>query len=154
MARKAIKIFLDSNVLLSGLLSEKGAPRVLLDILCLDLPLVKGVTGEYNIQEIERNIKKRLPAILYIYQSYFPKLRLEIIPIPSIDTVKPYIGMIAAKDALVLASAVTSSADYLVTGDKKDFDKLKDSAAIPVKVVSPSELVHLIGHMFSSDLAE
>jgi predicted nucleic acid-binding protein len=154
MARKVIKIFLDSNVLLSGLLSEKGAPRVLLDILCLDLPLVKGVTGEYNIQEIEINIKKRLPAILDIYQSYFPKLRLEITPIPPIDTVKAYIGMIAAKDAPVLASAVTSGADYLVTGDKKDFDKLKDNTDIPVKVVSPSELVHLIGHIFASDLAE
>ena len=120
MARKAIKIFLDSNVLLSGLLSEKGAPRVILDI----------------------------------YQSYFPKLRLEVIHIPPIETLKPYIGIIAAKDAPVLASAVTSDADYLVTGDKKDFDKLKDNAAIPVKVVNPAELVHLIGHIFTSDLAE
>jgi predicted nucleic acid-binding protein len=56
MAKKAIKIFLDSNVILSGLLSDKGAPRVILDILCLELPLLKGATGEYNLLEIEKNI--------------------------------------------------------------------------------------------------
>ena len=66
MARKTLKIFLDSNVILSGLLSDKGAPRVILDILCLGPPFLKGATGEYNILEIERNIQKKLPAILDI----------------------------------------------------------------------------------------
>ena len=154
MAKKTIKIFLDSNVILSGLLSDKGAPRVILDILCLGLPLLKGATGEYNIMEIERNIRKRLPTILDIYQSCLPKLRIEIVPLPPPEALDAYSAMIAAKDAPVLASAVISGADYLVTGDKKDFDKLKDNAAIPVKVVSPSELVQLIGHIFSSELAE
>jgi len=119
--------------LLSALLSEKGAPRVILDILCLDLPLVKGVTGEYSLIEIERNIKTRLLAILDIYQSYFPKLCLEIIPIPPIETLKPYIGMIAAKDAPVLASAVSSGADYLVTGDKNFLTSLKIMRLSPLK---------------------
>jgi predicted nucleic acid-binding protein len=149
MAKKAIKIFLDSNVILSGLLSDKGAPRVILDILCLDMPFLKGVTGEYNLLEIERNIKKRLPAILDIYQSYLPKLRLEIVPLPPPEALKPYFGRIADKDAPVLASAVISGADYLVTGDKKDFDKFRDDASLPLKVVSPSELVILLGHAFS-----
>jgi predicted nucleic acid-binding protein len=154
MAKKTIKIFLDSNVILSGLLSDKGAPRVILDILCLELPLLKGATGEYNIMEIERNIRKRLPTILDIYQSYLPKLRLEIVPLPSPEALNAYFAMIADKDAPVLASAVISGADYLVTGDKKDFDKLKDNAAIPVKVVSPSELVILLGHAFSDNFTD
>lgn len=49
MAKKAIKVFLDSNVILSGLLSDKGAPRIILDILSLRLPFVIGITGQYNI---------------------------------------------------------------------------------------------------------
>jgi predicted nucleic acid-binding protein len=149
MAKKAIKIFLDSNVILSGLLSDKGAPRVILDILCLDMPFLKGVTGEYNLLEIERNIRKRLPAILDIYQSYLPKLRLEIVPLPPPEALNAYFDRIAYKDAPVLVSAVISGADYLVTGDKKDFDKFRDDASLPLKVVSPSELVILLGHAFS-----
>jgi len=154
MAKKTIKIFLDSNVILSGLLSDKGAPRVILDILCLELPLLKGATGEYNLLEIERNIRKRLPVILNIYQSYLPKLRLEIVPLPPPEALTIYFGRITDKDAPVLASAVASGADYLVTGDKKDFDKFKDDASLPLKVVSPSELVILLGHAFSDNVTD
>ena len=35
MATKPVRVFVDSNVVLSGLLSEKGAPRILLDLLSL-----------------------------------------------------------------------------------------------------------------------
>ncbi len=154
MAKKAIKVFLDSNVILSGLLSDNGPPRVILDLLCLDMPFLKGVTGEYNLLEIERNIKKRLPTILDIYHSYLPKLRLEIVPLPTMDALKPYFNRIVDKDAPVLASAVISGADYLVTGDKKDFDKFKDDASLPLKVVSPSELLILLGHAYADDSTE
>jgi len=154
MAKKTIKVFLDSNVILSGLLSDKGAPRVILDLLCLELPLLKGATGEYNLLEIERNIRNRLPAIIDIYQSYLPKLRLEIVPLPPLEALKSYFARIADKDAPVLASAVISGADYLVTGDKKDFDKFRDDGSFPLKVVSPSELVILLGHAFSDNFAD
>ena len=149
MARKTLKIFLDSNVILSGMLSDKGAPRVILDILCLGLPFLKGYTGEYNLLEIERNIHKRLPAILDIYQSYIPKLRLEIVPLPQRKAVKAYIGKIAGKYAPALASAVISGADYLVTGDKKDFGLFRNDVDFSPKIIGPSELVILIGGAYS-----
>jgi hypothetical protein len=40
MARHPIKVFLDSNVILSGLLSDRGAPRLILDVLSLRLPVL------------------------------------------------------------------------------------------------------------------
>ena len=149
MARKTLEIFLDSNVILSGLLSDKGAPRVILDILCLGPPFLKGATGEYNILEIERNIQKKLPAILDIYRSYIRKLKLEIVPLPPLKAVKPYFGKIADKDAPVLASAVIGGADYLVTGDKKDFGPFRNDASFSPKIISPSELVSLLGGVYS-----
>lgn len=149
MAQKTIKIFLDSNVILSGLLSDKGAPRIILDILCLELPFLKGATGEYNLLEIERNIGKRLPAILDIYRSYLPKLRLEFVPLPPVERLKPYSGRISEKDAPVLASATACNADYLVTGDKKDFDPLRNDPGLPFQIVSPSEFMMILGHVYS-----
>lgn len=154
MARKTIKIFLDSNVILSGLLSDKGAPRVILDILCLQLPLLKGATGEYNLLETERHIMKRLPEILNIYQTYLPKLRLEIVPLPPPEALTTYYDRINEKDAPVLVSALISGADYLVTRDKKDFDKFRNDASLPPKVVSPSEFVILLGHAFSDNFTD
>jgi len=144
MAKKAVRVFLDSNVILSGLFSDKGAPRIILDILCLRPPFIIGITGRYNIVEIDRNLKKKMPDILSVYKAYLPKLNLEIIPLPSMKDVKQYSGHTSDKDVPVLVSAIKGKADFLVTGDKADFDKLKVKCTYPFKILSPSEFLDII----------
>ncbi len=122
MARD-VRLFLDSNVILSGLLSSKGAPKILLDLLSIEVPLLKGMTGRYNLDEIERNLAKRFPAILPVYQEYLPRMKLEIIDIPPFEAIKTLLEQMSPKDAPVLASAQLGKADYLITGDKKGFPK-------------------------------
>jgi len=142
MARKRLKVFLDSNVIISGLFSDKGSPRIVLDLLSLDLPLLSGATGEYNIVEIERNLLKKMPDVLPIYRRYLKILNLEIVPLPLSKDIKKLSGQIADKDIPVLASAINNNADFLVTGDKKDFEKLKGK--YPFKILSPSEFLDII----------
>lgn len=149
MERKPVRIFLDSNVILSGLLSSAGAPRIILDILTLHLPGLIGLTGKYNLIEIERNIKKKVPAVFPIYNEYLPKLHLDVVPMPSLDEVAKYSGMIADKDTPVLTSAIKGRADFLVTGDKKHFDKAKLQKYILCKIVSPSELLEELAIILS-----
>jgi len=144
MAKKASRIFLDSNVVLSGLFSERGAPRIILDILSLKLPFLIGVTGQYNLLEIERNIIKKLPAALPLYKAFYRKMNLEIIPVPSDKEIKKCAGAVARKDMPVLVSAINGKADFLVTGDKKDFEHLKTKGNYAFKIVSPSEFVENI----------
>ncbi|MEW6408748.1 MAG: putative toxin-antitoxin system toxin component, PIN family [Nitrospirota bacterium] len=127
---KAVRVFLDSNVILSGLFSDKGAPRIILDILSLNLPFLIGMTGRYNIIEIERNLTKKMPDVIPIYKEYLTKLSLKIIELPSVEDVNKFSDHISDKDAPVLASAVMSNADFLVTGDKKDFVRLKKKGKI------------------------
>ena len=83
MVKRPVKVFLDSNVIISGIFSDKGSPRIILDILSLGLPFVVGATGRYNMIEIERNLKRKMPKALPIYQKYLSDLYLEIIPLPS-----------------------------------------------------------------------
>ena len=142
MAGKRLKVFLDSNVIISGLFSDKGSPRIILDLLSLDLPLLSCATGEYNIVEIERNLLKKMPAVLPVYRRYLKILNLEIVPLPLSKDIKKLSGQIADKDIPVLASAINSNADFLVTGDKKDFEKLKGN--YPFKILSPSEFLDII----------
>ena len=144
MAPKPVRVFLDSNVILSGLLSDRGAPRVILDLFSLGLPFLKGLTGNYNIIEIERNLNKKLPACIPVYKEYLPKLNLEIIPLPTMEEINKYAGATAAKDIPVLVSALNGKADFLVTGDKKDFSPLKKSGALPLKIVSPAEFLDIV----------
>jgi predicted nucleic acid-binding protein len=144
MAQKSIRIFLDSNVILSGLLSDKGPPRIILDLLSLQWPFLVGMTGRYNIIEIERNLAKKMPGLVPVYFDFLPKLNFKIIPLPSQEQIRKYARAIARKDVPVLVSAINGKADFLVTGDKKDFDKIKGSGKYPIAIVSPNEFLTLI----------
>ena len=144
MTKKEVKIFLDSNVKISGLFSDKGAPRIILDLLCLDLPVLAGMTGQYNIIETERNIKKKMPEVLSLYNDYLPKLNLEIIPLPPLKMIRDLSGHISNKDAPVIASAIIGKVDFLVTGDKKDFVRPSKNGKYPFKIVTPSEFLEKI----------
>jgi predicted nucleic acid-binding protein len=142
--RRKCKVFLDSNVLLSGLFSDKGAPRIILDLLTLNLPILAGATGCYNLMEVERNLKKRMPAAMPLYREYLSKLGLEVVALPSQETVRSMAGIIAEKDIPVLASAIACGAEYLITGDKKDFARLKTDKRYNLTIVGPSEFIETV----------
>jgi len=144
MERRAVRVFLDSNVVLSGLFSDKGAPRIILDIFCLDIPNLAAVTGEYNLIEIERNIRKKMPDVLPLYRDFLARIDFEVVPLPGKKDIKKFAGHIADKDVPVIVSAINGRADFLVTGDKKDFAKLKGKGGYPFRVMDPSEFLYAI----------
>jgi len=140
MAGRNLRVFLDSNVLISGLFSDRGAPRLLLDILCLRLPVLTAVTGAYNIAEVERNLTAKLPAALPVFKAVLVRMGIDIIPLPGKSDLKPWAGITVEKDTPVLASAFSGKADVLVTGDKQHLLKAK-SADLPFEILSPAEFV-------------
>jgi predicted nucleic acid-binding protein len=144
MGKKVVRVFLDSNVILSGLLSERGAPRIILDLLSLRLPFLIGSTGRYNLIEIARNLKKKMPDLLFLYKAHLPKLHLKVIPLPQSEEVRGFSGQITEKDIPVLISAIRSKADFLVTGDKQHFGTVKELDKYPFHVVTPSEFIDSI----------
>jgi predicted nucleic acid-binding protein len=144
MGKKVVRVFLDSNVILSGLLSERGAPRIILDVLSLRLPFLIGLTGRYNLIEIERNLKNKMPSLLVLYKAYLPKLNLKVIPLPRPEDIRDFSGQIAEKDIPVLISAIRSKGDFWVTGDKQHFGKMKELDKYPFHVLTPSEFIDSI----------
>ena len=150
MATNSCRVFLDSNVIISGMLSDKGAPRIILDLLSLQLPGIIGITGEYNLVEVERNLTSKLPKALPVYLEYLPKLSLTVIPLPTVEELAEYFGAINNKDLPVLLSAIKGCADFLVTGDNKDFNLINDSNRYSFSVVSPAEFLERIGKILSA----
>ncbi len=144
MAKRTVRLFLDSNVILSGFLSDRGAPRIILDLLSLELPFLTGSTGQYNLIEIERNLKRKIPGILSVYKRYLPRLDLTVIPLPRSEELREFSGKIADKDIPVLVSAIRGKADHLVTGDRRHFEKLKGMEEYQLKIVTPSEFINSI----------
>ena len=141
MAERELRVFLDSNIFLSGLFSEKGAPRLILDVLSLGLPPLAAVTGAYHIAEVERNLRAKLPEALPVFQSCLSAMKIEIVPIPSAEDLKPWAGTTADKDLPVLVSAIQGKADVLVTGDKKDLLKIRNRV-LPLTIASPGQFLN------------
>jgi len=144
MARRTVRLFLDSNVILSGLLSDRGAPRIILDLLSLGLPFLMGSTGQYNLMEIERNLEKRMSGLMPVYKRYLPRLNLTVIPLPKAEELREFFGKITDKDIPVLVSAIKGKADFLITGDRRHFEKLKRVGKYPLEIVTPSEFIDSI----------
>jgi predicted nucleic acid-binding protein len=144
MAKRTVRLFLDSNVILSGLLSDRGSPRIILDVLNVGFPFLTGSTGKYNLIEIERNLEKRLPGLWPVYKRYLPRLNLKVIPVPLPEELREFSGKIADKDIPVLVSAIRAKADFLITGDKQHFGKLKGVEKYQLTIVTPSDFVDSI----------
>lgn len=140
MPERNLRVFLDSNVLISGFFSDKGAPRLVLDILSLELPRLRAVTGAFNIGEMEKTLGRKLPAALPSFRASLVLLGLDIVPIPSRRDMAPLEGLTAPKDIPVLASAIIGKADVLVTGDKRHLLRIK-KGVLPFPILSPSDFL-------------
>jgi predicted nucleic acid-binding protein len=147
MPSGANRVFLDSNVIISGLLSAKGAPRIILDMLCLHLPNLHGLTCEYNMMEIERNLTRKLTAALPVFKEYLPRLNLEVIPLPTYEALAPWFGVTVDKDVPVIVSAINGMADFLVTGDTEDLGVLMQRNDLPFRVLTPTNFEVLAGEL-------
>jgi predicted nucleic acid-binding protein len=141
MERKKHRVFLDSSVILSGLLSDRGAPRLILDLMTLDLPVLTGQTGRFNLLEIERNIERKLPGARSVWREYVPKLKLEAVPVPSSWDLALLGDMAEGKDLPVIASAINGKADFFVSGDERLLSRLENRTDFPLRTALPAEFL-------------
>lgn len=122
------RIFLDTNVLLSGIFFE-GNEAKLLDMIEIDL-----ITCEDVVDELRVVVKKKLKylgerpleiALLEIDRALYD---IEILAKDSYKAKSIETKTLIAheKDALILAAALCANADYLLTGDSHFFtDKVR-----------------------------
>lgn len=113
------KIFLDTNILISGIFFE-GNESILLDMTGIDL-----ITCEDVVEELQRITRKKLRYLsersLEISLSELQRALsdIEIIPrvkyIKKIKTAEQLISH--KKDAPILAAILTAKPDYFLTGD-------------------------------------
>ena len=126
-----MRVFLDANILFSA-----SFPRSLLaDFLSELKKHAVLVTNAYAKTEAERNVSIKMPECLAACQDF--TLTLELVPLQLFDlNVK-----LAEKDCPILCGAIAAEADYLLTGDKKDFGHLFGRTVRGVKIVSVQLLI-------------
>lgn len=112
------RVFLDTNVLVSGMVFV-GNERKLLDaIIDGKLGLVLGADV---IDEANAVLERKFPKYVVLFPLFLRLVKYEKITRSAYkSSEKRYSKLISDKaDVLILAAAASSEADYLVTGDKR-----------------------------------
>lgn len=130
-----MRIFLDANVLFSAAKSD-GAMRQLIELL-LDAGHECHVDG-YVVDEARRNLIAKAPEGDAALQALLRKMKVADIhpsgPVPEAAAALP------EKDRPVLAAAIRSRCDALVTGDRTHFGRFYGKTLGGVAIHSPRSL--------------
>ena len=126
-----MRVFLDANILISA-----AFPRSLLARFLDDLGShATLITNEYARTEAERNITAtRMPATP-AHAAFLASL--DLVPFGHIDLNCD----LAEKDRPILIGAIAGRADFLLTGDKRDFGHLFGKTIHGVKIVTVALLL-------------
>jgi putative PIN family toxin of toxin-antitoxin system len=133
------RVFLDSNVIFSGLYSRKGAPSRILQAFVTGSICV-GISQQV-LDEVVRTIKEKLPAILPMLKELLMSAPPEIQADPTREEVNRWEDRLEFADAAILAAAISSGVEYFITGDNhflNDPDIAKGSC---LRIVTPTQFV-------------
>lgn len=113
------RIFVDANVLIAGADSRTGASNAVLRM--AEIGLYRLVVSRQVLDETERNLRQKLPRALANFAEQVATINLEIAPDPPAAETARWVGIIEAKDAPILATAVLARVDRFLTLNTKDF---------------------------------
>ena len=135
------EIFVDANVLIAGADSRSGASAAVLQM--AEIGLFTLVVSRLVLDEAERNLRKKLPRALPNFARQMMQIPFEIGPPPTLEEAARWQMIIEAKDAPIVATAVTAQVDRLLTLNTKDFTP-EVAAQSGLRIMTPGEFVQEI----------
>lgn len=137
-----LKIFLDSNVLISGLYSEKGGPGIILDRFIagkIGIIISQKVLNE-AIEVLSEKLQKMIPFLQEFLLSYPPEIIKDAKP----ENIKKWSGLVNEDDVMILESAMSCKPDYFITGDKHFFSSPLIEKRSDLKILRPESFVDIL----------
>ena len=134
-----MKVFLDSSVLVSALLSSKGASSRLLEL--HEAGLLECTISEYVMKEVYSVIQRKFPELKETFDELLEVLNFKMIhqlEDTQLKFAKEWIS--DANDAPILAAAKKAKVDHLITLDIRHFIKAtKVSKLSGLSIVTPAQ---------------
>ena len=132
-----MRVFLDTNVVVSAL-ATRGICSDVLHLVVAEHDLL---LSETVLRELERVLSGILGVPADAVQEATKFLRDEAATLVQVGQPPPDVALRDPDDVAILAEAVASNADLLVTGDR---DLLDVAANLPVVIASPREFWALL----------
>lgn len=128
-------LFLDANILISAAWKENSEIARI-----WQMEGGRLVTSNFVMNEVQRNLHQvaQIERLRVLMRS------VRMLTFERLPDIGETIGL-PDKDRPVLAGAIQSKADHLVTGDKRHFGPLYGRSVRGVRVTAPSELLAVLG---------
>jgi predicted nucleic acid-binding protein len=135
------RIFLDSSVLIAGVISSTGAARVLM--VMSEMGEIELLVSEYVIVETERTLARKVPHALPEFRQAIKDANIKIVHDPSSKEVQDNLYLMTdAEDIPILLSAMKAKVDYLATHNRKHFlDDPKVAERSNLRIGSPGDVL-------------
>ena len=115
MSKPELRVFLDTNVVFSGLYSSHGAPAAILEHFINGR--ISVVISQQVLEEVIRTIKEKLPEALPALKRFLVNVPPEVVAGSSPEAMQHWVKKFHPADAAILAAAIAAKPDYFVTGD-------------------------------------
>ena len=132
-----MRIFIDTNIILSAAVFPEGKVSKVLSYI-LETHTV--IIASYSIKECNTVFKKKFSDKSKYLKEFLGKIEYERFETPSIVNENDYPNIRDIDDLPILASAILSDADILLTGDK-DFSEIKVKKPL---IFTPSQYFELM----------
>lgn len=147
-----INLFLDSSALIAGIVSARGAARVLL--LLAEGGQITVTISEQVLVETERAIARKVPLALSDLRQAILASQAQIVRDPSQDEVSAHPNLISHQaDIPIVLAAMQAKVDYLVTLNRKHFiDDPKVARKSGLNIGTPGDALSWVrGQIFIED---
>ncbi|MCR4394648.1 MAG: PIN domain-containing protein [Dehalococcoidales bacterium] len=143
MSKAKPQVFLDSNVIFSGLYSSAGAPGFTLE------HFVRGnlaiVVSQQVLEELIRTIKEKLPDALPALRRLLVNTPPEVVADPKLPDIKRWKKHLQTGDAAILAAAISAQPDYFISSDKHFLDNREIVESDGLKIITPAQSLKTSG---------
>lgn len=128
-----MRVFLDANVLFSACLKERSRQYAFFAL--AQSGHCRLTISAYALDEARRNLAQKAPSRLVVLEILTRLIEVSAQPSGDVVSRMAQYGL-PAKDAPILAAAITARADILVTGDRRHFGRLFGREVEQVGVLS------------------
>ncbi len=136
------RVFLDSNVIFSGLYSPEGAPGIIFE------HFVKGnisvVVSQQVLEEVIRTVKEKLPDSLPALRRLLINTPPEVAADPQLPDIKRWTKKLHLGDAAILAAAISAQPDYFITGDRHFIENPDIVKETGLSIVMPAQFLKIM----------
>ena len=136
------RIFLDSNIIFSGFYSLQSTPGQILQA---------GISGRISIvisrqvlDEVIRNIRRKLPGILEPVIEFLSATAIEIVANPGPEEVAGSRLNLLPGDAAVLLAAARAKPDFFIIGDNHFLENPGLEKTLDLRIITPTQLLRIL----------